>query len=112
MTGDPRLAPLVDLGLLVLEASTSELRKAAAARDRVQDQLRGLDRNMAEAASSLAVAQAAHCYEIWAAERRAELNAQLASRQAAWMNELDAARHAFGRAQMLTRIAKDPWPRR
>lgn len=55
--------------------------------------------------SIVAMAGAAALYDRWAEARRIEINRTLARQTAEWIEARDAARTAFGRAEVLARLA-------
>jgi hypothetical protein len=102
---DERLDRLSDMARMVLDAGTAKLRRAAAARDRVQAEIDRLDAaRPAEAPRDAAEAGVALAYETWAGRRKAVLNVELAARRAACLALSDEARRAFGRAQVIDRL--------
>ncbi|MGA0539503.1 hypothetical protein [Neotabrizicola sp. VNH66] len=108
MSRDEKMIRLTRMADLLFEARSAELRRAAEARDAVRAQISALLRPVAEEdRQNPAMMRQAMIYESWASVRRSELNAQLARRQAEWLQGMEAARRAFGRNQVLARLA-DP----
>lgn len=105
MSGDARLARLSEMADMVLQARSAELSRIAAAREALKAQLAALEApHPAEGLSPSATALVSFDYETWASRRRADLNLQIAARQAEWLLHLDETRRAFGRAQVLQRL--------
>lgn len=111
MTEDNPLHRLTQMSALLLEARTAKLREAAAAREALRAQLQALDQAAAPG-DDPAIQRAALLYEAWAATRRADINQALARRQADWLQELDSARRAFGRDQVLRQLCTEKPARR
>lgn len=108
MTADDPLARLDRLSRMILELRLSELRQAAAERDRSRAALAALDRPPTAAPdpelSPIAEARAAVGYQAWADRRRAEINPVLARQTAAWLARREEASRAFGRVQALSAL--------
>lgn len=97
------LARLRQMADLVLQAESEGLRRKAEARAALHRQLQALDRALPSDATPGEM-QNVLAYEGWAAARRAEINLQLALRQAEWLESLTRTRRAFGRAQVVGRL--------
>lgn len=107
MSRDERLARLTEMADLLFETRRAELRRAAEARDAVRTQIAALVRPVPEeAVPNPAMMRQAMVYESWASARRSLLNAELARRQADWLQRMEAARNAFGRNQVLARLSE------
>lgn len=98
------LARLAELAGLLRDRKLDELRAARLQREATQARLAALVSGPAEGVSPLAAAQSALLYQRWVDGRRAEINLQLARDTAAWLAAQDAARAAFGRAQVMDRL--------
>jgi hypothetical protein len=106
MSGTDRLARLAQLAGMIRDQRLADLERAGQARAESRARLDGL--TLAPCASDLgaiAAAQAEVRYQSWAEARRAEINLTLARQTAEWLEARDAARHAFGRAQVLDKLA-------
>ncbi|SEN98974.1 hypothetical protein SAMN05216227_103725 [Pseudorhodobacter antarcticus] len=102
-----KLARLQKISDLILDTHLEKLRICAAARN---VSIRGLQDLTVQPTidDSLQFAQSRMRYEAWADTRRAELNIMLARQTADWLDEKHAAEKAFGRAQNISRLQKDP----
>ncbi len=106
MTRRKDLDPLVRASGLILDLKLAELRRASRARDESRARLADLEAAPVETDLPLTVsAQAGLLYERWAEARRAEINLTLARQTATWIDARTAARNAFGRAQVLRKLA-------
>lgn len=109
MKPDDRLRRLAEMARLVLEASSAEMRRAAAAREAVRAQIATLDAaRPTEPPRDAAEAGVAFAYETWAGARKAVLNVELAQRQAEWLAQADRTRLALGRTRAIERLAGRP----
>jgi hypothetical protein len=110
MTGkekQERIDRLAKLSRLVLDVALSEVERAARARAESRDLLAGLASASAPAElATIAGARAELRYQQWAEARRAEINVILARQTAEWMQAREAARHAFGRAEVLRELSR------
>lgn len=102
---DERLKQLATLSDLIRDRALEDLRRAAAERDMTKAHLAGLAVLPATGLSPLAAARAAQAYQQWADERRRQLNIQLARQTVTVMQRQADARQAFGRAEVLHRLA-------
>ena len=102
---DERLARLRQMAEMVLEARSAQLARATARRDALREQLTALDR-LPPADAELAASQSWFAFEQWASIRRAEINLNLAAREAERLGQLQETRRAFGRSQVLGRLKK------
>ncbi|NPD17506.1 hypothetical protein HOY34_20185 [Xinfangfangia sp. D13-10-4-6] len=90
---------------MILEIRSASLAKAAADREAIQRLIIELDKApVGSTMTDTVEAQRYLAYEAWAAGRRTQLNHQLARKEVIWQAELDAARAAFGRNQVLERL--------
>lgn len=108
MSAPKQLARLQSLAQMILDAQLVELRKVARARSETMAHLSDLKSPEVRMDDDTGVAEvkAALAYQLWADQRRAELNVTLARQTAQWMDRRDAARHAFGKADVLNALAK------
>lgn len=106
-----RLARMAEMAAMVLDARSVRLRAATEARAALLQQLAALDHPPPADPADSGAQQAFLAYEGWAAARRAAINLQLAQRHAEWLAAEAEARRAFGRKQVLEKIAAAP-PRR
>lgn len=107
MTRADELRRLTALTRLILDARLAELRRAADARAASEARLAGLGQPAGQAAGLQGATAhlASLAYQRWADARRAEINRQLARQTAEWLEATDRARSAFGRDQVLGRLA-------
>lgn len=105
MSGRKDLDQLAVLGQLILDAKLSALRAAALARDQSLARLADLARPQpAEGLLPVAAEEVRLRYELWADQRRAEINRSLAQQTVAWTEARGAATAAFGRTEALRRL--------
>lgn len=101
-----RLKAVQDLAGVVLDARLSELSAIARAREGSLSRLAALDRPVSPAdLNPIAAAEAAVRYQHWADQRRAEINETLARQTVALEEARRRAAQAFGRAEVLARLA-------
>ena len=106
MTRGP-MDPLVRVSRLMLEMKLAEVQRKGQAREESRARLADLARSATDSDLPMtAMQQASLRYERWAEALRAEINLTLARQTAEWMEAQDAARHAFGRAEALRRLAE------
>lgn len=112
MTGRQQLDQLAVLGQLILDAKLSALRAAALAREESLARLADLARpHPAGGLLPLAAEEVRLRYEMWADQRRADINRTLAQQTVAWTEARDAATTAFGRTEALRSLqARLPKP--
>ncbi len=104
MSGE-HLARLAGLARMIRDLKLAELEAAGRARAESRARLAGLDLSPIEPdLGVIAAAQAEVRYQSWAEARRAEINLTLARQTAEWIEAREAARRAFGRAQVLERL--------
>lgn len=108
MSSPKQLARLQSLAQMILDAQLVELRHVARARSATLAHLSDLQSPLVQMDDQMGVAEvkATLAYQLWADQRRAELNLTLARQTAQWMDRRDAARHAFGRAEVLKTLVK------
>lgn len=108
MSAPKQLARLQSLAQMILDAQLVELRQAAKARSETLTHLSDLKSPEVQMDEQMGVAEvkATLAYQLWADQRRAELNVTLARQTAQWMDRRDAARYAFGKADVLETLAK------
>lgn len=101
---------LAQLAELVLDSRLSELHAAARAKQDCEKQLAGLAQipQSENALEGVAAELAGLNYQRWADARRQELNQVLARRTVTWIEARDHARTAFGKRQVLEKIAARP----
>ena len=106
MSATESLARLAQLAGMVRDLRLVELERAGQARAESRMRLAGLTLDpFASDLGAVATAQAEVRYQSWAEVRRAEINLTLARQTAEWLEAQAAARHAFGRAEVLRRLA-------
>ena len=108
MNAPKHLTRLQSLAQMILEAQLAELRKVARARSETLAHLSDLKSPEVQMDDQMGVAEvrATLAYQLWADKRRAELNVTLAQQTATWMDRRDAARYAFGKADVLAALAQ------
>lgn len=105
MNGPDRLARLAQLAAMIKEAELIRLAEANRRRDAARAGLARHDAAAPEAEAARATLIAAR-HDVWRAVRRAELNTILARELAAWSGARDQAARAFGRDDVLTKLAR------
>lgn len=94
---------------IVLDVQLARLTEAAAAREVSLAHLASLAQvTQAVGLSEMAQAQVQLTYDRWAEARRAEVNLVLARQTAEWMQARADASLAFGRRDVLRRLAEKP----
>jgi hypothetical protein len=108
MSAPKELARLQSLAQMILDAQLAELRQVARARSETMAHLSDLKSPTVQMDDQMGVAEvkATLAYQLWADQRRAELNITLARQTALWLDRRDAARYAFGKADVLNTLAK------
>lgn len=106
----PELDRLAALARMVSQARLAELERAVRARDKSRKKLAALNRPLPEGADPLALAPVALRHDRWAEARRREINLVLARQTATWLQALEVARGAFGRAEVLRKLAERKRP--
>ena len=102
-----KLAQLTLLSQLVLDTRLIALRQAALARQQSLDHLADLDRPQPITDLSPIVAgEVAMRYQLWADQRRSDLNLTLARQTVTWTEARQDAARAFGRDQALNRLIR------
>ena len=105
MNNAKRLAQLALLSQLVLDTRLIALRQAALTRQQSLDHLTALDRPQPETDLSPIVAgEVAMRYQLWADQRRSDINLTLARQTLTWTEARQDAARAFGRDQALNRL--------
>ena len=100
-----RLAQLTMLSQLVLDTRLMALRVASLARQQSLDHLTDLDRPQPETDLSPVVAgEVAMRYQLWADQRRSDINLTLARQTVTWTEARQDAARAFGRDQALNQL--------
>ncbi len=102
------LAALGQLAGLIRDLRLAELAQASAARQTSLDRLADLEPLTAFDLDPFADAQVALRYQVWADQRRAEIEPVLDRQTKAVAHATDAARHALGRAEVLRVLANKP----
>jgi hypothetical protein len=110
MTQKEDIAKVRKISDLMLEARLARLTAAARAKQQSEDQLAGLAHisSHADGIQPVAAQLAALNYQRWAESRRAEINLVLARQTAEWIDARDAARMAFGRAEVAGKLQQHP----
>lgn len=108
MSAPKQLAQLQSLAQMILDAELAQLRTVARARSETLAHLSDLKTPDVQMDDQMGVAEvkATLAYQLWADQRRAELNVTLARQTAQWMDRRDTARYAFGKADVLNTLAK------
>jgi hypothetical protein len=107
LTDLARLKALKQVVELIQDRDLALLASASQAKAHTQARLQALDTLPAASGLHLAaMAQVEAQYGLWAAQRRAALNQQLARETAHWLNARDAAAKAFGRAQVFAKLTE------
>ena len=106
MTQKQDLTKLRLISDLMLETRLARLTAAAHAKQQSENQLAGLAQtcSMTDGVEPVAAQLAALNYQRWAEARRAEINLLLARQTAEWIEARDAARTAFGRAEVVGKL--------
>lgn len=100
------LTPLIHVSRLLLERELAALRGATLARDESLRLLADLEQPATNSDLPLAAeAEVALRYRRWAEGRRREINLTLARQTADWLEARDRARLAFGRVEVLDKLA-------
>lgn len=105
MSNTEKLRRLEEVSSLILDTRMMALEKAARARQLSLDRLAEI--NKPASATNLPLVQAAEVamrYELWADQRRTEINAVLARQTAEWNDARQEAALAFGRNQALGKL--------
>jgi hypothetical protein len=104
-----RLKALKQVADLIQDRDLGLLAAAGRAKAHTEAKLMALDNlPVATGLHLAAMAQVEAQYGLWAAQRRAMLNQQLSRETAHWLNARDAARKAFGRAQVFAKLTERP----
>lgn len=105
MSDKAKLKRLVEVSTLILDTKLLALETAARARQHSLDRLAEINRpSNATNLSLVAAAEIAMRYELWADERRSEINTVLARQTAEWEEARQEAARAFGRNQVLGKL--------
>lgn len=109
MNEDEKLKRLTEVAGLILDTRMMALETAARARQHSLDRLAEINRpSCADQLSMVAAAEVAMRYELWADQRRSEINMLLARQTAAWQEARQEAALAFGRNQVLGSLRNRP----
>ncbi len=95
---------LAKISAMMLDVRLADLRRAARACDESRAHLAALQVAPSDDADPVTAAQVELRYQLWADGRRAEINTTLARQTAEWMEARDAARTAFGKAEVLRKL--------
>lgn len=106
MKHQKNLHRLTALAALIRDQRLAKLQACAAERNMSLQRLQDLAPKPSEEADPIAQATTLMRYETWADARRREINLVLARQTAAWMAARAEAEGAFGRAEVLKKIAK------
>ena len=104
MSDKAQLARLAHLAGMIREQRLELLRHAAERKTKTEQLIAGLDQPGTTALPTIPAARAELAYQGWADQRRRELAAVLAAQTLECERKRDAARLAFGRAQVLDRL--------
>lgn len=109
MKDHENLRRLGQISALLHASKMNVLRGAAQARQDSLDQLAALENHAPRVdIPAIAALQVALHYRVWADQRRGEVNLELARRTADWHRARQDAAQAFGRDQVVQRLAKLP----
>lgn len=112
MSDTEKLQRLAQVSNLILETKMLALEKAARARQHSLARMAELNRPAAPNDLPLVLAaDVAMRYELWADQRRSEINLILARQTVEWVEARQAAAGAFGRNQVVQKLA-DRTPKR
>ncbi|WP_045387709.1 hypothetical protein [Falsirhodobacter sp. alg1] len=101
-----KLDRLHQIAQLLLDTKLAEVQRTAKVRETSLSHLAALKTAPQNAGPDVLLEiQTVLRYERWADVRRAEINARLAQQTADWMEAQDNARMAFGRAEVLRKLA-------
>lgn len=107
MTDRSRVARLTEMAAMVFDAKAEAMRAANHKREDIQRQIQALEaEHDPDPGLWPANKMAAFSYQQWAAERRSKLNVQLAAQSVVCLQAAEAAKLAFGRNQILQRLAR------
>jgi hypothetical protein len=105
MSRAKELAALGRIAGLIRDLHLADLARANAARQASLDMLAGLEPKPAVGLDAIAEAQAGLRYQIWADQRRAEIEPMLLRQTKTVNDATDVARQAFGRAEVLRTLS-------
>lgn len=106
MTDRKQIGKLAELAALVRDQRLELLRIAAERKATTERLITGLDQPGTDALPAVAAARAEMAYRGWADQRRRELSRILAAQMVECEKRRDAARLAFGRAEVLGKLHK------
>ncbi len=105
MSDKAKLRRLAEVSNLILETRLLALETAARARQNSLDRLEQINKPSAPMNLPLvAAAEVSMRYELWADQRRSEINTVLARQTAEWDEARQEAARAFGRNQVLGKL--------
>ncbi len=96
-----KLAHICRLSDMIFDVQQMRLSAATRLRQESLDRLASLAMPSAQDLDPLTAAKAHLRYQLWADQRRAEINLNLARQTAAWHEAQVETRHAFGRTEAL-----------
>lgn len=102
---DEALQRLADMAAMLREAEMTRLSAAAARRDKARADLAAHDATAPDDQDFASAAPVAARHERWRVMRRGQLNQALARETVAWLEARDRLARAFGRADVLHRLA-------
>ena len=104
-----KLRRLAEISALLRDTRMLALETAARARQSSLDHLAALDRpTSADDLPPIVAGEVAMRYALWADRRRSEINQLLARQTVEWQQARDEAALAFGRAQVVGKLAARP----
>lgn len=104
-----KLRRLAEISALLRDTCMLALETAARARQASLDHLAALDRpTSADALPPIVAGEVAIRYALWADRRRSEINQLLARQTVEWQQARDEAALAFGRDQVVGKLAARP----
>ncbi len=105
MSEREKLLRLAEVAGLIYDTRLLALEKAARARQNSLDRLAEINRPAPDTdLPPVTAAEVAMRYELWADQRRSEINALLARQTAEWNEARQAAAQAFGRNQVVGKL--------
>lgn len=109
MSDQDKLRRLAQISVLMRDVKLHALEAAARVRQSSLDHLADLDRPATPSdLSAIVAADVAMRYALWADQKRSEINLVLARQTAEWLQARQDAALAFGRQDVVQKLAKRP----